>query len=112
MDNMIYEIEIRGNNGQTSPDNLIWIESNLPTRAFEQWLISRDLLNRSGKAPVVRWSIVQTKRRAHFVLSKEAAAIESRIAELLNPSTVRVQKAARSVHLVPGFNVSAFSLAA
>ena len=65
---MIYEILVRANNTKkSSSDNLIWIESNYSTRVFEQWLLDRGLLNRSGNAPVVRWSIVQTARPAHFV---------------------------------------------
>ncbi|PRC95028.1 hypothetical protein [Solimicrobium silvestre] len=109
---MIYEILIRGNNGkQMSSDNLIWIESNLPTRSFEQWLLSRDLLNHSGTAPVVRWSIVQTKRPAHFVLSTQAAALEQRIADLMNPP-VRIKKVARVINVLPNFVLNAFSMAA
>ena len=43
---MIYELQIRGTNGkQMSSDNLIWIDSNLPTRSFEKWLLDRKLLN-------------------------------------------------------------------
>jgi len=61
---MIYEIQIRGNkSNQMSSDNLIWIDSNLPTRSFEKWLLDRDLLNANGLAPVVRWSIVQSQLR-------------------------------------------------
>ncbi|MET3105331.1 hypothetical protein AAKU67_001079 [Oxalobacteraceae bacterium GrIS 2.11] len=108
---MIYEILIRGNGSQAmSSDNLIWIESNLPTRAFEKWLMERDLLNPAAKAPVVRWSIVQTQRPAHFVLKTEAAALERRIAELMNPPK-RAKKAAR-VHVMPNFAMPAYSMAA
>ena len=108
---MIYEILIRGNdNKQMSSDNLIWIESNLPTRAFEKWLLERDLLNFSGTAPVVRWSIVQTQRPAHFVLKTEAAALEQRIAALMNPPK-RAKKAAR-LRVMPNFAMPAFSMAA
>jgi len=91
-------------------DNLIWIESNLPTRSFEKWLLERDFLNPGSQAPVVRWSIVQTQRPAHFVLKTEAAAIERRIAELMNPEK-RVKRAAR-VHVMPNFAIPAFSMAA
>ena len=91
-------------------DNLIWVDSNLPTRAFEKWLLERNLLNASGNAPVVRWSIVQSKRPAHFVLKTEAAALEMRIAELMNP-TKRAKKTAR-VHVMPNFAIPAFSMAA
>ena len=108
---MIYEIQIRGNkSNQMSSDNLIWIDSNLPTRSFEKWLLDRNLLNASGHAPVVRWSIVQSQRPAHFVLKTEAAAIERRIAELMNPPK-RVKKAAR-LHVMPNFAIPAFSMAA
>lgn len=108
---MIYEILIRGNNSkQMTSDNLIWIESDLPTRAFEKWLMERNFLAPGTQAPVVRWSIVQTKRPAHFVLKTEAAAIERRIAELMNPPK-RVKKAAR-VHVMPNFAIPAFSMAA
>jgi len=108
---MIYEIQIRGNkSNQMSSDNLIWIDSNLPTRSFEKWLLDRDLLNANGLAPVVRWSIVQSQRPAHFVLKTEAAAIERRIAELMNPPK-RVKKAAR-LHVMPNFAIPAFSMAA
>ena len=109
---MIYEILIRSKNvKQITSDNLIWIESNLPTRAFEKWLVERDLLNHSGSAPVVRWSIVQTKRPAHFVLSTQAQALEKRIAYLMNPPT-SVKKAARAPHVMPNFAINAFSMAA
>ena len=108
---MIYELLIRGNkSNQMSSDNLIWIDSNLPTRSFEKWLLDRNLLNATGQAPVVRWSIVQTQRPAHFVLKTEAAAIEQRIAALMNPPK-RVKKAAR-VHVMPKFAIPAFSMAA
>ncbi|MES2073322.1 MAG: hypothetical protein V4488_23420 [Pseudomonadota bacterium] len=82
---MIYEIQIRNQaNNKNTSDQLIWIESDLPTRSFEEWLQNRSLLNRSGLAPVVRWSIVQTQRAAHFVLATQAKALENRIAELMN----------------------------
>jgi len=109
-ENMIYEILIRSNGKQMTSDNLIWIESNLPTRSFEKWLMERDYLVPGSQAPVVRWSIVQTQRPAHFVLKTEAAAIERRIAELMNP-VKRVKKAAR-VHVMPNFAIPAFSMAA
>jgi hypothetical protein len=108
---MIYEILIRGNNSTPmTSDNLIWIESNLPTRTFEKWLLERNLLNPAAHGPVVRWRIVQTKRPAHFVLKTEAAALERRIAELVNPPK-RAKKAAR-VHVMPNFAIPAFSMAA
>jgi len=108
---MIYEILIRSNNNkQMTSDNLIWVESNLPTRAFEKWLLDRNLLNGTGHAPVARWSIVQSQRPAHFVLKTESAALEMRIAALMNPPK-RVKKAAR-VHVMPGFAIPAYSMAA
>jgi len=107
---MIYEILIRSNGKQMTSDNLIWIESNLPTRSFEKWLLEREYLVPGCQAPVVRWSIVQTQRPAHFVLQTEATAIEKRIAELMNPVR-RVKKAAR-VHVMPNFAIPAFSMAA
>ena len=109
---MIYEILIRGKKAQsTSSDNLIWVDSNLPTRSFEKWLLERNLLNHSGNAAVVRWSIVQTQRPAHFILSTQARALEKRIAYLMNPPSA-VKKAARTPHVLPNFVVNAFSMAA
>lgn len=108
---MIYEILIRSTKQSTSSDNLIWIESNLPTRAFEKWLVQRDLLNGFGTAPVARWSIVQTQRPAHFVLKTQEAALERRIAELMNPST-RAKKSGR-LQIMPNFGTApAYSMAA
>ena len=93
---MIYEIQLRTNGtAKSSSDNLIWIDSDLSTRSFEQWLIDRSLLNRTGNAPVVRWSIVQTRRDAHFSLKNQENALEKRISELLNPVSV-----AKSVKVV------------
>ena len=112
---MIYEILVRGNDSkQMTSDNLIWIESNLPTRSFEKWLSERNLLCSAGlnqgPGAVVRWSIVQTQRRAHFMLKTEAAALERRIAELINPPK-RVKKATR-LHVMPNFAIPEFSMAA
>ncbi len=109
---MIYEILIRSKNGkQMTSDNLIWVESNLPTRSFEKWLSERHLLNQQGNAPVARWSIVQTQRPAHFVLSTQEKALEKRIADLINPP-VAVKKATRVPHVLPNFAINAFSMAA
>lgn len=84
---MIYEILVRGNNNkQTQSDNLIWIESDLPTRTFEKWLITRNLLGKTSGGAIVRWGIVQTQRPAHFVLASQEKALEKRIANLLNPT--------------------------
>ena len=108
---MIYELLIRSSNGKTgSSDNLIWVDSNLPTRAFEKWLLDRALLNPAGQAAVVRWSIVQTQRPAHFVLKTQAAALEQRIAELVNPAK-RSKKSPRTLAR-PAFAMPAFSVAA
>ena len=108
---MIYEILIRSSQGKSNnADNLIWIESNLPTRAFEKWLMERQLINTSGTGAVARWRIVQTQRPAHFVLKSQAAALEQRIAELINPSK-RVKKSTR-VQTAPNFGIAAYSVAA
>lgn len=87
---MIYEIQIRSQaNNKNISDQLVWIESDLPTRSFEQWLQDRSLFKHGGQAPVMRWSIVQSHRPAHFVLATQAKALENRIAELIN-GTVEV----------------------
>ncbi|PRC93299.1 hypothetical protein [Solimicrobium silvestre] len=117
---MIYEIQIRATGSkqyspqslsQSSSEQLIWVESSLPTRAFEQWLVKRNLLNFLGNGAVARWSIVQTKRPAHFVLDSEERALEQRIAALMHPTSVvkkvpAITKAHRDLHL------SEFALAA
>lgn len=69
-----------------SSDQLIWIESSLSTRGFEQWLISKSLLNGTSNAPVLRWSIVQSDRPAHFQLATQMAALEKHIAQLMTSS--------------------------
>lgn len=97
---MIYEILIRAaENKKMTSDHLIWVESNLSTRSFEQWLRERALLGAGAMAPVVRWSIVQTKRAAHFNLAIEAKALKSRISELMSgvPEVVAVQDATRAL---------------
>ncbi|MDE2429489.1 MAG: hypothetical protein KGM99_12215 [Burkholderiales bacterium] len=82
---MIYEILVRpSENKKISSDHLIWIESDLPTRAFEKWLRDRALLDASGHCPIVRWSVVQTKRPAHFKLATQAKALKTRISELMS----------------------------
>jgi hypothetical protein len=82
---MIYEIQVRpATNKPMSSDQLIWIETSLPTRTFEQWLVSKSLLNGTSNAPVVRWSVVQSDRPAHFQLETQMAALENRIAELMS----------------------------
>lgn len=91
---MIYELLIRASGQQTpSADNLVWIESDLPTRSFEQWMTERSLLTRMSSAPVVRWGVVQSARKAHFKLATEAQALEHHISELINGS--------HEVHAVP-----------
>jgi hypothetical protein len=80
---MIYEIQVRpAANTPMSSDQLVWIESSLSTRAFEQWLISKSLLNGTGNAMVMRWSIVQSDRPAHFQLATQMPALEKHIAQL------------------------------
>ncbi|HTD04615.1 hypothetical protein [Undibacterium sp.] len=82
---MIYEVQIRNQTShKITPDQLIWIDSDLSTLSFEKWLEDRSLLNRSGMAPVVRWGIVQSQRAAHFVLATQAKDLENRIADLMN----------------------------
>lgn len=82
---MIYEILVRpAKNTKMTSDHLIWIESDLPTRAFEKWMQDRGLLDSSGQAAVMRWSIVQTTRAAHFKLATQAKALKSRISELMS----------------------------
>ncbi|MFZ6862947.1 hypothetical protein ACO0K7_09945 [Undibacterium sp. Ji67W] len=82
---MIYEILVRpSDNKKMTSDNLIWIESDLPSRSFEKWLRDRALLDGTLNAPVVRWSIVQTTRPAHFKLATQAKALKSRISELMS----------------------------
>ena len=82
---MIYEILVRpSDNKKMTSDHLIWIESDLPTRSFEKWLRDRALLDNSGHAPVVRWSVVQSQRPAHFHLATQAKSLKSRISELMS----------------------------
>ncbi|MBI3283704.1 MAG: hypothetical protein HYZ65_02465 [Burkholderiales bacterium] len=82
---MIYEILVRPSDSKKiSSDHLIWIESDLTTRSFEQWLRDKSLLDGSGRAAVLRWSIVQTLRPAHFNLATQAKALKSRISELMS----------------------------
>ena len=84
---MIYEIQLRAAGfKQTSSDHLIWIESALPTRAFERWMEQRNLLTSSTTGIVVRWSIIQTRLPAHFNLAMEEPALLQRIAALNNPA--------------------------
>ncbi|MBY0572805.1 MAG: hypothetical protein K2P84_03910 [Undibacterium sp.] len=82
---MIYEILIRPSyNKLMTSDHLIWVESNMPTRFFEQWLKDKALLDGSGRAPIVRWGIVQSQRPAHFQLATQEGALTGRIAELMS----------------------------
>ncbi len=97
---MIYEILVRPTtNKQINSDHVIWIDSNLPSRHFERWLREKNLLDGSAQSPVQRWSIKQTTRPAHFDLSTEAAAIQSRIAELIGENAVVIEmpEAARAL---------------
>jgi hypothetical protein len=85
---MIYEILIRPSyNKLMTSDHLIWVESNMPTRFFEQWLRDHALLDGSGRSPVVRWGIVQSQRPAHFQLATQEGALTDRIAELMSGAT-------------------------
>ncbi|CAN5891785.1 hypothetical protein BH11PSE12_BH11PSE12_11420 [soil metagenome] len=82
---MIYEILVRPSySKRMTSDHLVWIESDLPTRSFEKWLREQSLMDDSGRAAVVRWSIVQSQRAAHFSLATQAKALISRIAELMS----------------------------
>lgn len=97
---MIYEILIRASdNKKMTSDHLIWVESDLSTRSFEKWLRERALLGAGAMAPVVRWSIVQTKRAAHFQLATQAKALKSRISELMSgvPEVLAVPDASRAL---------------
>ena len=85
---MIYEILVRPSyNKKMTSDHLIWIESDLPTRSFEKWMCDVALLDGTGRSPLVRWSIVQTKRAAHFILATQQDALKSRIAQLMSGAT-------------------------
>ncbi|WP_395011081.1 hypothetical protein [Undibacterium sp.] len=85
---MIYEILVRPSyNKLMTSDHLIWIDSNMPTRFFEQWLRDHALLDGSGRSPIVRWGIVQTQRPAHFQLATQEGALTDRIAELMSGAT-------------------------
>lgn len=82
---MIYEILVRPSySKRMTSDHLVWIESDLPTRSFEKWLFEQSLMDGSGRAAIVRWSIVQSQKPAHFKLATQAKALISRIAELMS----------------------------
>jgi hypothetical protein len=81
---MIYEILVRPSyNKKMTSDHLIWIESDLPTRSFEKWMRDVALLDSTGRSPLVRWSIVQTQRAAHFILATQQDALKNKIAQLM-----------------------------
>ena len=81
---MIYEILVRPSyNKKMTSDHLIWIESDLPSRTFEKWMRDVALLDGTGRSPLVRWSIVQTQRAAHFILATQQDALKSKIAQLM-----------------------------
>jgi hypothetical protein len=85
---MIYEILVRPSySKRMTSDHLVWIESDLPTRSFEKWLCEQSLLDASGRSAIVRWSIVQSQKPAHFKLATQAKALVNRIAELMLGST-------------------------
>ena len=85
---MIYEILVRPSyNKKMTSDHLIWIESDLPTRSFEKWMRDVALLDSTGRSPLVRWSIVQTQRAAHFILATQQDALKNKIAQLMGGAT-------------------------
>ena len=85
---MIYEILVRPSyNKKMTSDHLIWIESDLPSRTFEKWMRDVALLDGTGRSPLVRWSIVQTQRAAHFILATQQDALKSKIAQLMGGAT-------------------------
>ena len=85
---MIYEILVRPSyNKKMTSDHLILIESDLPTRSFEKWMRDVALLDGTGRSPLVRWSIVQTQRAAHFILATQQDALKSKIAQLMGGAT-------------------------
>lgn len=97
---MIYEIAVRPSaNQKMTSDHLIWVETDMPTRSFEKWMRDRALLDGTGQAPIVRWSIVQTQRPAHFKLATQAKALKSRISELMSglPEVIAVQDASKAL---------------
>lgn len=109
---MIYEIQIRAAaSKKSSSDQLIWVESALPTRAFEQWMDRRNLLNNSTAAIVVRWSIVQTRQSAHFKLAVEESALLQRIAALNNPA-LAIKKTSAVVKVQSKFALNGLAFAA
>ena len=85
---MIYEILVRPSyNKKMTSDHLIWIESDLPTISFEKWMRDVALLDGTGRSPLVRWSIVQTQRAAHFILVTQQDALKNKIAQLMGGAT-------------------------
>ncbi|MEB0139707.1 MULTISPECIES: hypothetical protein [unclassified Undibacterium] len=97
---MIYEILVRPADKQKmSSEHLIWIDSDLPSRSFEKWLSELGLLDHSKLSAIVRWSIVQTTRPAHFKLATQAKALKSRISELMSgvPEVRAVPDAAKAL---------------
>jgi hypothetical protein len=82
---MIYEILVRpAYNKMMTSDQLVWIESDLPTRSFERWLQQNALLDGSNRAPIVRWSIRQTELPAQFSLATQELALKAHIADLMS----------------------------
>lgn len=82
---MIYEILVRpAYNKMMTSDQLVWIESDLPTRSFERWLQQNALLDGSNRAPIVRWSIRQTELPAQFSLETQETALKAHIADLMS----------------------------
>jgi hypothetical protein len=82
---MIYEILVRpAYNKLMTADQLVWIESDLPTRSFERWLQQNALLDGSNRAPIVRWSIRQTDLPAQFSLATQESDLKAHIADLMS----------------------------
>ena len=108
---MIYEIQIRASAPNTSSDQLIWIESSLSTRMFEQWMVKQNLFNNLATAIVVRWRIIQTKLPAHFKLAVEERALIHRIA-LLNAPALAIKKIPNIPKVQRNCDLNGFALAA
>jgi hypothetical protein len=109
---MIYEIQLRAAAlNKPSSDHLIRIESSLPTRAFEQWMIRRNLLSNSPAAAVVRWRIVQTNYPAHFVLDSNEQALVNRIAALISPA-LTVKQIPMAAKVQRNVDLNGYALAA
>lgn len=104
---MIYEILLRPSyNKKMTSDHLVRIESDLPTRSFEQWLRDMSLLDASGRSAIVRWSILQTQRPAHFRLASQLDALKARIAELVGDAAHHIALPAAPVAVDVGQKIA------